>query len=82
MSNSLLYGESIETPNQHTEYLKRNEYKYRRYFKDYESYEIFMMLPVAEGDRVDLLRKLHEEERTRLEPRPQEKLTSVTYGAS
>jgi len=80
MSESLLRGESIETPNQHTEYLKRNEYKYRQYFKDYESYETFMMLPVANSDRKALLLKLIEEERLRIS-NPQEKLESVAYGA-
>jgi hypothetical protein len=78
MSESLLTGESIETPNQHIEYLKKNEYKYRRFFKDYESYEIFMMLPVAESDRSNLLQKLHEEERRKLE---QIMPTTVMYGA-
>lgn len=66
MSASLLNGESIETPNQHVEYLKRNEYKYRKYFKDHESYETFMMLPVTERDRMDLLLKLIAEERLKL----------------
>jgi hypothetical protein len=78
MSEALLTGESLETPNQHIEYLKKNEYKYRRFFKDYESYETFMMLPVAESDRASLLQKLHEEERRKL---GQIMPTTVVYGA-
>lgn len=80
MSSSLLHGESIETPNQHTEYLKRNEYKYRKFFKDHESYEIFMMLPVGESDRPKLLERLLEEERRRLSD-PQGTISTVQYGA-
>lgn len=72
MSSSFLHGESIETSNQHVDFLKRNEYKYRKFFKDHDSYETFMMLPVSEHDRVDLLHKLIEEERQRLSGTPEQ----------
>ena len=66
MSESLQHGVSIETKLQHEDFLKKNEYKYRKFFKDYESYEVFMMLPVAEADRMRFLHKLLDEERHRL----------------
>jgi hypothetical protein len=72
MTDSLLNGVSIETPKQHEEYLRQNEYKYRRYFKDHESYELFMMLPVDERGRATILRSMHEEERSTLEKKQRE----------
>jgi hypothetical protein len=61
MSSSFRLGESIETPSQHVDYLRRNEYKYRHLFKDYESYEVFMMLPVDDKGRQLVLASLRSE---------------------
>jgi len=61
MSSSFLLGESIETHSQHVDYLRRNEYKYRHFFKDYESYEVFMMLPVDDTGRQLVLASLRKE---------------------
>lgn len=61
MSTSFRFGESIETPAQHLDFLRRNEYKYRHFFKDYESYEVFMMLPVNDECRQLVLASLHKE---------------------
>lgn len=72
MSDSLIFGESIETPKQHDDRLRRNEYKFRRYFKDHESYELFMMLPLDENGRHVLLSAMHKEERSKLSKREAE----------
>ena len=77
LSESFCFGESIETPEQHKAYLRNNEFKYRKYFKNFESYETFMMLPLDEKGRRALLEKMIEEERTRsMMP------LSVVYGAT
>jgi hypothetical protein len=61
MSTSFQTGESIETRAQHREYLKKHEYKYRHHFKTYDSYEIFMMLPIDDAGRDKLLTMLKKE---------------------
>lgn len=88
MSHSLQFGESIETPAQHAEYLRRNEHRYRRYFTDYDSYEVFMMLPLDEKGRERLLvdmKKSQSVERTEQlstpSPSPQAHIDHVYFGA-
>lgn len=84
MSTALQHGVSIETPAQHQTYLRDNEHKYRRFFKDYESYELFMMLPINPDHRMAFLQKMHTEERDKLEKTdvPQQKLEGVWYGST
>jgi hypothetical protein len=70
LSDSFSRGISVETPAQHKQHLRDNEHKYRHFFRDYDSYEIFMMLPVSEEHRHKLLAVLQkereEEEKTRM----------------
>ena len=89
MSHSFQYGESIETPAQHTEYLRRNEHRYRRHFRDYDSYEVFMMLPLDERGRERLLCEMYKQQSQEApcetfqssQPSPQAHIDHVYFGA-
>jgi len=86
MSHSFQYGESIETPTQHAEYLRRNEHRYRHHFRDYDSYEVFMMLPLDEKGRERLLREMRKQQTQEptaesTQPLPQAHIDHVYFGA-
>lgn len=60
-SNLATVDTPIDTLEGFTTYLRRNERKYRDAFRDDEQYELFMMLPVDESTRRELMGKLLEE---------------------
>jgi hypothetical protein len=82
-----MHGESIETPAQHREYLRRNESRYLCHFTDYDSYELFMMLPLNEEGRERLLvtlkapRESAESTQVAESAKPQEHIDHVYFGA-
>ena len=61
ISHTLATAQPIETPYQLECELRQNEAKYRQYFKDDDCYVDFMMLPVPESKRLDLLSRMSED---------------------
>ena len=60
-SESLLRTPVVENEHQFQELLSHNSSSYARYFRDPEEYSAFMMLPVNESQRADLLRRMIED---------------------
>ena len=66
-SESLLRGNPIENAFQFDQMLERNCQKYAHLFKDFAEYTDFMMLPVRDEWRADLLVKMSEDAKARRE---------------